>query len=84
MKYAVCVVRDSAADVYGVPMFMGSTGQMVRSFGDEVNRVAEGNQLNLHPEDFELFHVGNYDDADAGIEWFAAPRSLVRAVDLKR
>jgi len=82
MRYAVCVVRDSAADAFGVPMFMASVGQVLRSFSDEVNRKAEGNQLNLHPEDFELFHFGWFEDATGRFDLFDLPRSIGRAADL--
>jgi len=81
MKYVICVMRDSAADVYGVPMFMSSKGQAIRSFSDEVNRVDASNQLNKHPEDFELFYIGTYTDDVAEFSIDYPPVSLIRATD---
>lgn len=68
MKFFVLSVRDRAADVFGVPYFAASVGQAVRGFGDEVNRPAEDNQFYKHPEDFDLYLIGIYDDNDASFE----------------
>lgn len=82
MIFQMCVVRDSAAQVYGQPIFVPSIGIAVRSFGDEVKRSDANNQMNKHPEDFEMFHVGTYDDNTCT---FAAvpPKSIARGVDYK-
>ena len=65
MKLLIFAVRDRATDQYGTPMFLISRGQAIRSFSDEVNRKAQDNQLNQHPEDFDLYQLGEY-DTDAG------------------
>lgn len=58
----VVSIFDSAADVYSRPVFVASLAQAVRSFSDEVNRVGPDNELNRHPQDFQLFHVATFDD----------------------
>lgn len=58
----IVAVRDSAAGGFGRPVFSASTGVAARSFSDEVNRVADDNQMNKHPGDFELWKIGEYDD----------------------
>lgn len=63
MRYKVLTVRDRAIDAYGQPFFASSVGGAVRSFSDEVNRADPNNQLNKHPEDFDLFLLGEFDDA---------------------
>lgn len=78
MKLYIVVMRDSVADVFGMPNFVASLGSAVRSFGDECQRphsVERPNPLNQHPADFELFHVGSYDDATCTFE-IHEPRSL--------
>lgn len=45
-----------------VPVFVPHLGQAIRSFGDECRRKEPGNVLATHPEDFELWHIGEYDD----------------------
>ena len=59
----IFTVRDRAANVFGTPYFAVSKGSAIRGFGDEINRKGENNMLNLHPEDFDLFYLGEYDDA---------------------
>lgn len=54
-------VRDRASVSFGNPMFIPSRGQALRSFSDEVNRVDANNILNTHPEDFDLFYLGDFD-----------------------
>lgn len=83
MKYKVCVIRDSAADVFGVPLFFGAIGQAVRAFSDRVQVDSKENPLFNHPQDFELFCVGEYDDVDASFEC-EVPRSLIRATDCRK
>lgn len=62
MRYKILAIRDRAIDSYGQPFYSASVGGAIRSFSDEVNRVAENNQLNKHPEDFDLFLLGEFDD----------------------
>lgn len=66
MKRAVCAVFDSATRLYGQPFFVAHVGAALRSFVDEVNRKASDNQLSLHPEDFTLFHLADFDDETGG------------------
>lgn len=62
MKFKVLAIRDRAADLFSQPMFFQSIGAGIRAFGDEVKRVHENNNLNKHPEDFDLYHVATWDD----------------------
>lgn len=62
MKLVLCSVKDRAADAYGRPMFVPSVGVAIRSFSDEVNRKDADNQLFNHPDDFDLYEFGEFDD----------------------
>jgi hypothetical protein len=62
MKQIICTVKDRAADVYGRPMFVPSAGVAIRSFSDEINRNNADNQLFNHPDDFDLYELGEFDD----------------------
>lgn len=66
MKILIVSVRDRAADTFGRPFFATARGQAIRAFTDEINRRADDNQLYNHPEDFDLYEVGTFDD-DFGI-----------------
>jgi len=61
---SVFAVRDSATDSFGLPIFQVSVRGAIRLFSDEVNR--QDSAMNLHPEDYELFVIGTYDQ-DKGI-----------------
>lgn len=81
MILQIVCVRDRAADVFGQPNFTTSLGGSIRSFGDEVNRVDANNMLNRHPEDFELYHLGTYDDSSATFELLPKPRQIAIGKD---
>jgi hypothetical protein len=65
MKLQVIATRDIVANVYGQPMYVVHIGQAIRSFGDEAQRKEPNNVLAQHPEDFELWHLGEWDDETA-------------------
>jgi len=83
----VCAVFDSAVQAYMRPMFVSHTGGAIRAFGDEVNRVAEGNPLAAHPDDYELHLLAHWDEVsgrfsvvnDDGLEVV-----LIRGKDAKK
>lgn len=83
MKYLVFSVRDRSADCFGQPMFGVSKGGVIRSFGDEVNRVDVGNNLNKHPEDFDLYYLGTFDDATGTFE-VSRPEQIAVGKDMVR
>ncbi|QXP08593.1 MAG: nonstructural protein [Arizlama microvirus] len=65
MKYKIVSVRDRAADVFSVPNFVLNIGAAIRSFGDEIRKPGTDqvpNMFNKHPEDFDLYSLGEYDD----------------------
>ena len=82
MLLSVVVIRDSAAGAYMRPFYVVSEGQAIRSFQDEVNRKAEDNIMFSHPEDFELFLLGTFDDVDGSFSLLKAPKSLATAKNL--
>jgi len=62
MKLNICSVKDRAADAFGRPMFVPSLGVAIRSFTDEINRNDAESQLFNHPDDFDLYDLGVFDD----------------------
>jgi len=83
MKLLVVAVRDSAAGAFMRPFYLSSPGQAIRSFQDEVNRASEENTMFHHPEDFELFELGTFDDGTGLFDLLAIPKSLCTAKQLK-
>lgn len=65
-KYVLCAVRDRAVDAFMLPICVHAIGQAIRSFTDEVNRP--DSPMRAHPEDYDLYHIGIYDDATARLD----------------
>lgn len=65
MIYKVLSVYDRVSQVYGVPNYVVSIGGANRAFGDEINRADPQNALYQHPDDFELYELGEFDDQTA-------------------
>lgn len=76
MKLNICSVKDRAADAFGRPMFVASTGVAIRSFSDELNRSDADNQLFNHPDDFDLYEFGVFDDNTGLFDLYDQPKLL--------
>lgn len=83
MKYTVCCIYDRVAQVWGIPNFTNSKGGTVRSFADEINRPAENNQLHQHPDDFDMYYLGTFDDRESTFDLLPSPELLARGAHLK-
>ena len=59
-KHIIVAVRDRQLNAYMRPFTAQTRGQAIRSFRDEVNR--QGSELNTHPEDYELYQLGTFDE----------------------
>ena len=82
MIHTILSVYDGALGAFGRPVFAASRGVMLRSFQDEVNRVGEENQMNKHPEDFDLYELGKFVDQTGRIEMYDQPQLIANAVDV--
>ena len=78
--FVVCV-KDRAAEVFNRPFFVPHRNVAIRDFTDEVNRAAVDNQLNKHPDDFDLYLLGEFND-NTGEFSISSPQVLVRAKDV--
>jgi len=79
-----CVISvwDSASALYGQPFFVPATAAAIRSVRDEANRAAADNPLYQHPEDFEVFHIGDYDDVSGLLTAVCPCVRIARVKDL--
>ena len=68
---------------YGRPFFLPATGVAIRSFQDEVNRNAPDNQMYAHPDDFDLYELGVFDDFDGKFALHEAPKLLALGKQVK-
>lgn len=81
MKFLMLAVRDSKMDEFGIPMFFGTEAACVRAVGDQVNKDGPWHD---HPEDFELFVVGEYETDFAQVVPMDRPRSVIVLSSLVR
>lgn len=82
MIQVIVSVKDTAAQAFGRPLFVPATAVAVRSFRDEINRKDSNEDMARHPEDFELYELGSFDDS-TGVISVTEPRLVARAKDLK-
>jgi len=83
MKLTICTVKDRAADAYGRPMFVPSTGVAIRSFSDEINRQSDDNQMYNHSDDFDLYELGEFDDNTGLFTLHEQPKLLTLGKQVK-
>ncbi|QCS36700.1 nonstructural protein [Capybara microvirus Cap3_SP_641] len=83
MLQFVVSVKDRAAEVFNRPFFVPHRNVAIRDFTDEVNRVASDNQLNKHPDDFDLYLLGVFNDNEGVFVSEEPPIVLVRGKDVK-
>lgn len=86
MITVIVSVRDSAMGAYAAPMAFPTTGVAVRAFTQQVNSGDQSSQLVQSPEDFELWHLANFDDVTGqfSLPDEGAPLCVARGKDQKR
>lgn len=84
MKLVVVSIYDRAASAYSRPVYTASTGLAIRSFQDECNRDAQDNEVFKHPEDFDLFYLGDFNDEDGFLDQLERPQLLMTASQAKK
>lgn len=73
MKYIVYCVRDIAVNAYDRPFCVTHEGQALRGFRDAINDPKSN--LGVHPEDYELYQLGTFDDG-AGLFEVGVPKQV--------
>lgn len=56
----ICTVKDLAIEAYGRPIFVRHINEALRSFRDEA--MDKSTALAKHPDDYELYLIGDYDE----------------------
>lgn len=79
MEMNVFTVFDSAASAYLEPFFAPTLEFALRGFREAVNK--EGHQFAKFPEDYTLFHIGEFDQGTGALKP-CEPRSLGVALTL--
>ena len=79
MVQIVCSVLDVKANAFATPFFVPNRSMAVRSFGDAV--LDTNSMLAKHPEDYNLYQLGTYDDNSGKLESLPAPEFLAMALE---
>lgn len=62
MIHACFSVRDTCVQAFHLPMFFQNRAGAVRALGDAVNSPGKDNQYYQHPEHYQLYEIGSFDD----------------------
>jgi len=63
MELKAFSIYDAKTKVFSLPQYQVTLGSILRSFGDLVN---DGQSMvSKHPEDYQLYEVGTWDDSNA-------------------
>lgn len=82
MNLKIFAILDTKANIFNQPFFMRSTGEAVRAFADLTNDPQS--MLFKHPDDFRLFHIGEYDQELAQFNTLPKPEPIGSAAEFKR
>jgi len=82
MQLKVFTIRDSKAEVFNPPFCKHTHGEAERDFTSVAND--EKSMVSKYPEDYDLYHIGTYDDQTGKIESLPTPEHMLKAVQVKR
>lgn len=82
MKRLVFAVRDRVAELYAAPFLETTIGSATRAFGDATQ--SPDNPASKHPDDFELWHLGTFEDCDASYDLLPKPKCVSLGSDWKK
>lgn len=84
MKLQIFSAYDAKACTFGNPWYDQTDGAAIRNFADAVNDNSNPNNLwAKHPEDFSLFHLGEFDNNTCTFT-LITPVSLVTGSALRK
>lgn len=78
----VFAIKDRAIDGYGDPFSQPSTQHALRWFRDQVNSDPAGSGIAAHPDDYDLYSVGTYDQDTGQLTAVFPPQLAGRGKDL--
>lgn len=79
MLLKIFSVRDQKTEIYNQPFYQKTHGEAERSFRQLVNDPKS--TINAHPQDFDLYYLGDYDDNSGKMAPCDTPQHVIKAVD---
>lgn len=80
MQLKAYSIRDSKAEVFNTPFFSKTHGEAERNF-QQLTKDSNS-MVNKYPEDYDLYHLGTYDDSTGTFEALDTPQHMVKAISL--
>lgn len=80
MQLKIYSIRDSKGEIYNPPFFNKTHGEAERNFRDLAND--KQTTVGRHPEDYDLYYIGEYDDQTGKVQANDTPHHIVKAVNL--
>lgn len=77
MIYQSFSIFDQAAETYSPPFFMPTKGLAIRRFSETA--VDKTTQIGMHPMDFTLFIIGEYNDQNGEFSANPTPIAVIKA-----
>lgn len=81
MKWRLLSIHDRALDAFQQPFAVRAIGEGIRAFQDAIN--APNTPMNGHPDDYDLYEIGHYDDHDATVIQEGKPLQIAIGKQLK-
>lgn len=82
MERIIVAVKDRAVNAFGTMFHVRTAEEAIRSLLQEANN--KQSNINAHPEDYDLYNLGTFNDETGQITTNGAPTVIVRAQDLVR
>ncbi|WNK12802.1 MAG: nonstructural protein [Microvirus sp.] len=82
MKKLILSIFDTKAEVFHAPYTIPTVGVAYRDLADNHKRGGQDNALAAHPEDYELYQVGVWDDEFGRVDTDGYPVRLLNVGDL--
>jgi len=88
IKPLLFALYDKKAEFFLAPTSSATRQSMIRTLQDAVRKPDAGSALATHPEDFDLYYLGGFDDKSGTIhqndsDSTLAPTFVVNAADLR-
>lgn len=82
MKLSVYAIRDAKAEVYMQPWFAKAQPEAIRNF--QGLTLDDKSLISKFPEDFDLYHLGEYDDSLGILSPLDTPKHIAKANNFKK
>lgn len=82
MMHRIFSIRDTKAEFYYTPFAQKTHGEAERSFSDLASN--EKTSIGQHPEDFDLYYLGEFDDQTGKFQPTDSPQHVVKAAHVVR